>query len=258
MPDWDLVIGHGPVLVTAIHDGHAIRNSLLPHLAIDEASRRREEDPMTAALTRAGDVRLVARQSRFQVDLNRPRHKCISSDPADTWGLQIWKPGLPGAELDASMREHDQFYTLVRALIDALLKQWGKVLLVDVHSYNHRRDGPQGPVAPMLGNPDIELGVTTLDRTRWGSVAKRFADVLRDHPINDAKPDVRENIRFPTGGYFPEWVYATYGDKVCTISPEYKKIFMDEWTGKLDIAALEHCRDGLQHAIDAVRPEFLA
>lgn len=68
---------------------------------------------------------------------------------------------------------------------------------------------------------------------------------------------MRENVRYPTGGYFPEWVYATWGDRVCTISPEYKKIHMDEWTGQVDIDALEDFRDGLERAVDAVRGDFL-
>src|SRR5690606_12140320 len=69
--------------------------------------------------------------------------------------------------------------------------------------------------------------------------------------------DVRENVRYPTGGHFPEWVYATWGDRVCTISPEYKKIHMDEWTGQVDIDALEDFRDGLESAVDGVRGDFL-
>ena len=70
------------------------------------------------------------------------------------------------------------------------------------------------------------------------------------------EPDVRANVRFPTGGHLPEWVYARWGARVCTISPEYKKIFMDEWTGQADIAALHALRNGLQAAVDAVRPDF--
>ena len=51
-------------------------------------------------------------------------------------------------------------------------------------------------------------------------------------------------------------MYARWGARVCTISPEYKKIFMDEWTGQADIAALHALRNGLQAAVDAVRPDF--
>ena len=254
--DWDLVLGDGPVIATAIHDGHEVRQSLQPFLAIGEDERRREEDPLTGLLTVVGDVRLQAHASRFQVDLNRPRDKAFSTDPADTWDLQIWRDTLPDSERECSLAEHDRFYAMMRELIDTLLARWGTLLLIDIHSYNHRRDGADAEPAPSRGNPDIELGVTTLDPRRWGKVATRFADTLRANPISGRNPDVRENVRFPTGGYFPEWVYATWGERVCTISPEYKKTYMDEWTAQADIAAIEDMRRSLRNAVDAVRGEF--
>ncbi|QOW24719.1 N-formylglutamate amidohydrolase [Lysobacter sp. H23M47] len=257
-PNWDILIGDGPVIATAIHDGHAMRPSLEPHLALGAEDRRREEDPLTGVLTSVGDVRIRVDTSRFQVDLNRPRDKAVSNDPADTWGLQVWHAPLPAHEMQRSLAGHDEFYATVTELIDRMLERWDALLLIDIHSYNHRRDGADAPPAPQAGNPDIELGVTTLDPDRWGHVADRFAEVLRQHPIAGREPDVRENVRFPTGGHFPEWVYATWGERVCTISPEYKKHYMDEWTGLADIAVLEQCRRGLAKAVAAVRPEFLA
>lgn len=177
--DWDLIIGHGPVLATAIHDGHAIRKSLQPYLAIDPQQRRREEDPMTGMLTTVADVRLRVRTSRFEVDLNRPRDKAVPDDPADTWGLRVWRQALPDHEISQSLAIHDDFYTTIRALLDAMIEQWGCVLLLDLHSYNHRRDGANAAPAPSAGNPDIELGVTTLDHRRWGSVLQRFTEALQ-------------------------------------------------------------------------------
>src|SRR5690606_33764110 len=212
------------------HDGHAMRGSLQPHLAIDAAERRREEDPMTGVLAEVGDVRIRVHTSRFEADLNRPRGKAVATDPADVWGLQLWKGDLPGAEVERSLAYYASFYALVTALIEERLERWGRVLLVDIHSYTHRRDAPDAPPAPQRDNPDIELGVTTLDPSRWGHVARRFRDVLRTTPVAGRCPDVRENVRFPTGGHFPEWVYATWGERVCTISPEFKKVYMDEWT----------------------------
>lgn len=258
LEDWDISLGEGPIVATAIHDGHRLRESLLPHLAIAAEDRRREEDPLTSLLTSVGDMRISARRSRFQVDLNRPRELAISTNPEHTWGLRIWRDSLPQSEVEASLRTHDDFYAMVAELLDRMIARWGCVLLIDLHSYNHRRDGPDAAPAAQEENPDIELGVTTLDFPRWGAVANRFADTLRAHPVSGRLPDVRENVRFPTGGHFPEWVHANYGDKVCTISPEYKKIYMDEWTAQVDIAALEDLRDGLQRAVDAVRPEFMA
>lgn len=256
--DWDILIGDGPVIATAIHDGHAMRPSLHPHLALNAADRRREEDPLTGVLTAVGDVRVRVDSSRFQVDLNRPRDKAVANDPADTWGLQVWHDRLPDDERERSLAGHDRFYAMVTELIERMLERWDALLLIDIHSYNHRRDGVDAAPAPQTDNPDIELGVTTLDPDRWGGVAQRFAQVLRQRTIDGRNPDVRENVRFPTGGYFPEWVYATWGERVCTISPEYKKRYMDEWTGQADIAVLEDCRRGLRDAVAAVRPEFLA
>lgn len=256
--DWDIVLGHGPVIATAIHDGHAMRASLRPHLAVSDHERRREEDPLTGVLTAVGDVRIRANASRFQVDLNRPRDKALSTNPADTWGLRIWRHELPADELARSLAGYDRFYAMVTELIERMLARWDAVLLIDIHSYNHRRDGADAAPAAQSGNPDIELGVTTLDPARWGGVARRFAQALRDSPIGGHNPDVRENVRFPTGGYFPEWVYATWGERVCTMSPEYKKHYMDEWTGQADITVLEESRRGLQNAVDVVRAEFLA
>ena len=255
-PDWDIVVGDGPVIATAIHDGHAIRESLVPWLASSEKERRREEDPLTGMLTSVGDVRIRVRSSRFEVDLNRPRDKAISVDPADTWDMRVWKDSLPQSEIDRSLRTWDAWYAMMRTLLDATIARWGCALLIDLHSYNHRRDGASGEIADPAKNPDIELGVTTLDTQRWGDVAQCFREELTRHPLGNRTLDVRENVRFPTGGYFPEWVYREYGERVCTISPEYKKIFMDEWSGEVDIASIETLRSGLEAAIAAVRPEF--
>lgn len=254
---WDLVVSDGPVIATAIHDGHVLRESLLSRVALDDDARQREEDPLTSLLTQVGDTRLRVRRSRFEIDLNRPRDEAVYATPDACWGLDVWKVPLGDAEIAASRALHDHFYDMVGELIDRTVDRWGSALLIDIHSYNHRRDGPEAAPAAQNDNPDIELGITTLDPARWGETARRFANVLRRHPVRGALPDVRCNVRFPTGGHFPEWIYAHWGEKVCTISPEYKKIFMDEWTGQADIPALYALRDGLEHAVNAVRPEFM-
>jgi N-formylglutamate deformylase len=254
--DWDITVADGPVVATAIHDGHAIRDALQPLLRLADEERLREEDPLTGLFTSVGDVRICARTSRFEVDLNRPRDGAVYARPADCWGLEVWRTPLPRAEIERSLAAWDRFYAMVEELLERLLSRWEAVLLIDLHSYNHRRDGADLPPAAQDGNPDIELGLTTAAPARWGAVCERFAEALRRTPVRGAVPDVRANVRFPTGGHFPEWVYARWGDRVCTISPEYKKIFMDEWTAQVDLVALEALRRGLRHAVDAVRPAF--
>ena len=44
---WNHKKGNGPLIATAIHDGHVIRPDLLDILGISESDRLREEDPFT-------------------------------------------------------------------------------------------------------------------------------------------------------------------------------------------------------------------
>lgn len=256
IPGWQLRVGDGPIIATAIHDGHRIRDSLQPYLAIDDADRRREEDPLTGLFSSVVDTSLRVRSSRFECDVNRPRDKAVSTNPEDTWGLRIWQDNLPETEIAKSLADYDRFYAEAAILLEQLIERHGSLLLLDIHSYNHRRDGATSPPSSQQDNPDIDLGVTTLDAKRWGEVADAFAGILAESKVDDRQPDVRSNVRYPTGGYFPEWVYARYGTAICTISIEYKKIFMDEWTGQADIAITDDLRTGLERAVAGVRPAF--
>lgn len=255
-PHWEISLGDGPVVATAVHDGHRLRDSLHRLMALGEQDRLRDEDPLTGMLTTVGDVQLRVHTSRFEVDLNRPRNLAVYTDPADAWGLEVWNQALPQSEVDRSLAIHDHFYRTFATLIESLIARWGRVVLLDIHSYNHRRDGPLAAPADAAGNPDIDLGMTTFDDSRFGSLGARFSQALRSVPLRGGLPDVRDNVRYDGGGHFPEWVYRNYGDAVCSISLEYKKVFMDEWTAQADIAAIEDLRAGLRHAVDAIRPEL--
>lgn len=252
-PPWDLLVTEGPVMVTAIHAGHTIRPSLQPWLALDEAGRLREEDPLTDYFLPAGDTVLRANRSRFECDLNRPVERCITSDPAETWGVRVWNDALPHAEIEASRALHRHFYTLMAERVKAMIAAHGEVLVLDLHSYNHRRGSPNARLAPQSGNPDIDLGATTLDHDAHGGLLAAFAEGLASRPFRDAMPDVRVNVRWKDGGNFPEWLHATFGAKTCVITLEYKKVFMDEWSGKADILALEDLREGFHAGLARAR-----
>ena len=114
---WNTLEGGGPAVAVAVHAGHDVRPELEPWLEADMHVRLREEDPMTDHLLTAADTCVRANRSRFEVDLNRPRARCISENPEDTWGLRIWKDGLPEEAKEASRTLHDAFYAEVEALI---------------------------------------------------------------------------------------------------------------------------------------------
>ena len=78
---WRLHLGNGPLIATAIHDGHEVRDDVAGHLALNDSERLREEDPFTAGWTVVAPTRVVGTRSRFEVDLNRPRDKAIFRTP---------------------------------------------------------------------------------------------------------------------------------------------------------------------------------
>ena len=56
---------------------------------------------------------------------------------------------------------------------------------------------------------------------------------LREYEFPAGSLDVRENIKFD-GGYFAQWIGERFPGTVCNLCIEFKKFFMDEWTGTLD------------------------
>jgi N-formylglutamate deformylase len=252
---WSFDIGDGPVVATAIHSGHQVRPDLEEWLAISEADRLREEDPLTGMWTSVGDSFIQVFRSRFEVDLNRPRETAITRNDGETWGLEIWRETPPEHVVERSLDEYDRFYRELRSFFDTLTADWHSVLVLDLHSYNHRRAGPDAPAENLVGNPEINIGTGTMDRDRWASLVDCFTAALRNQPFDGRPLDVRENVKFK-GRHFPEWLHRTYPEQVCVLSLEFKKFFMDEWRGTADIAALEELRVALQNATDATRPEL--
>jgi hypothetical protein len=252
---WEIREASGPVIVAAIHAGHDVSPGAARHLIVEEQDRYREEDPLTDFCLGLGDTSIRVNRSRFEVDLNRPRQRAVATDPADTWGVRIWDGAPPAEVVEESLRLHRSFYETVGALLDESIARWGQVLVLDVHSYNHRRDGP-GTEADPAGNPDIDLGVTTLDRERFGALLRRFTEALGRCSVGGRALDVRENVKYDGGGHFPEWLHRRHPTTACVISLEYKKVFMDEWTGMADVAALNALRASLALAIAAAREEL--
>ena len=220
-----------PIVAVALHGGHRLRREVERCMALDEATRRREEDPCTDVWARAFPARVIVNRSRFEVDMNRPQGSCVYTSPETAWGLDVWRPGLPDEVADKSRQLHRAFYGQVRDLLAGLVERWGHVIVLDLHSYNHRRGGPEAPADDPRDRPDINIGTGSMDRRRWGQVVESFMDGLRQ-PLGGPSLDVRENVCF-RGGYFPTWVHQTFPDSVCALAVEVKKTYMNEWSGRV-------------------------
>ena len=229
-PTWSVVAGDGPLVATAIHDGHLIRGELRDRCALTEAERLREEDPFTGEWTTVAGTRVVARRSRFEVDLNRPRERAVYLEPDDAWGLKVWREPLTPGMVERSLSFHDSYYAELKQLLKKKVDRHGRFVLFDLHSYNHRRSGPEGPPAAPEENPEVNIGTGNLDRGLWAPVVDAFRSALGGFDFGGRHLDVRENVKF-RGGYLSKWVQQEFPGVGCALAIEFKKFFMDEWTG---------------------------
>jgi hypothetical protein len=248
--------GEGPLVVTAIHDGHDVRPDVERRMRIDDQRRLYEEDPYTGRFTPLGDTGITVHRSRFEVDLNRPRYEAVYRGPKDAWGLDVWKEGEPPRHvIETSQQEHDAFYAEAERVFEALKAEYGAFVVIDMHTYNHRRDGPDGPPADPATNPEINIGTASMNRDRWSGLIDRFMGDLRAFDFRGRSLDVRENVKF-IGGEFSRWIHERFPAAGCSINVELKKTFMDEWTGELDEAHLNDLYAAIASTVPGVREEL--
>ncbi len=252
------IVGDGgfvSVVAAAIHSGHELRPEVAAISALNHEERLREEDSHTGYLTQVAGTRIVVRRSRFEVDLNRRREKAVYLQPEDAWGMKVWREHPPQLLIDQSLNEYDTFYSAVHVLLQRIAERHNHFLVLDLHSYNHRRSGQHSPPAPPEENPEVNVGTGSLDKERWSRVVDCFMEHLREYPFLGGHLDVRENVKF-RGGHFPTWVNNLFPNTGCALAIEFKKFFMDEWTGTLYSNVLDEMKNALDYASTGTEVEL--
>lgn len=218
-------------MATAIHSGHAVRDDVLRCMRVSDRERLREEDPYTDGwATAAGGSTIIVHASRFEFDLNRPPDKAVYKAPEDAWGIDVWREE-PGSQIHArSLDFYHTFYSNVLAMLTRVEAQYGRFVVLDLHNYNHRRDGPNAEPADERMNPEVNLGTGSMDCAKWDWAVDLFATSLRNSEHLGGDVDVRRDVKFK-GGWFPTWIHKTFPETGCALAIEFKKTFMNEWTG---------------------------
>lgn len=253
-PPWIVTNGDDPVVATAIHAGHSLRPEVEALTKLSEAHRLMEEDPFTDQWVNVAENSIIVDVSRFEVDLNRPREKAVYIRAEDAWGLDLWKSEPSADIVNRSLEIYDEFYAELGQLCDRVIDAHGRVVVLDIHSYNHRRNGADAAVDDPELNPEINLGTESIAAS-WSPVVSAFTKAMSELPFYDDTLDVRTNVKF-RGGNMSRWVNARYKDHGCSIAIEMKKIFMDEWSGVLDEGIASTIGNILQSAVGSIREEL--
>ncbi len=251
--EFSIDASRSPVLATAIHDGNQVRDELNDLFNLSANERFREEDPHTGTIARAFPNYLIGSRSRFEVDLNRSKDKAVYQKPEDAWGLKVWKEPISQEMVARSLKFYDEFYKAAAEQVQQLIDRHGYAIVYDLHSYNHRREGPDAPAASQEGNPDVDILTSGIHMDTWRPVLDKFKQVLGEYPFPGKQLDVREEVRF-TGdkSHFMQYILHRFQEKVLVPSIEFKKIFMDEWTNELSQDKLDHLTEALKKTVPAV------
>jgi N-formylglutamate amidohydrolase len=239
---WTVQRGAGPIVATAIHDGHELRPEIAHIIRLSDDERLREEDPFTGQAVLDVPTHVIAHRSRFEFDLNRGTDEAIYLTREQSWGLDVWSEPPPPDLVERSLAIHAAYYAMLGQLLQTVADRHERFVLIDVHSYNHRRDGPDGDAAPPEQAPDINIGTFSMPREQWAFLLDPLMEAMRGFGFNGRRLDVRENIAFQGKGAQTRFVHERFPGRGCAIALEFKKFFMDEWTGVPDPQELEAMR----------------
>ena len=211
-----------PYLCGAVHDGHQFRKSLWENCLHTEYERWYEEDPCTKAMVQTMPIVIAGCDSRFEYDLNRSPDGAIYTD---AWGKQLWHEPLSKEEYDISLQKHRRFYDVVHSLVETLEKQFGKVIVFDMHSYNWVRWDREVPT--------WNLGTINIDNERFSGIVEAWRKKLAAMRLpNDIKSTAKINDTFQGNGFFLRYITETF-DNTLVLATEIAKVYCDELSGTI-------------------------
>ena len=111
-----------------------------------------------------------------------------------------------------------------------------------------------GEAAAVPEGPEIRRAADRIARVLVGrriEAAEFTPETLRSFDFPGGRLDVRENVKF-FGGNWPRWIHETFPDNGVAIAVEFKKFFMDEWTGEPDEGCIEAIGEALTFTAPAV------
>ena len=213
-----------------MHAGSRMDPVFRENLLISEQDQFREEDPYMQSFITEFPFQVIARDSRYEYDLNRDPDDAVYPFDRPKYGMRVWKREFSKNELRAGELKHLEFYELMDILIRYMLERNPTAIIFDMHSYCYQREKKQDWYQDP--KPGINLGTKAVNREKFGERIDMFMEDLGGQIIENNEVRAAENEVF-MGGYLSRRISREYYDRVLVLALEYKKIFMDEWSGEL-------------------------
>ena len=146
----------------ALHNGNRVGSEVLEAMEVGQEERFREEDPHTDSFIQDFPLKLIARDSRFEYDLNREPHRSIYPFDALKWGLKVWCREVTPEEHERSLSKHQEFHDLVDLATLYMLRNNKYAVIFDMHSYCYQREEKQAWYKD--SRPEINLGSKSVNK----------------------------------------------------------------------------------------------
>lgn len=233
-----------PLLAVALHASSRMPGEAAANTKASIAARRYEEDPYTDRLLAGLPLTLIALDSRFAYDVNRSPESAVSRTPDQVWGIDLWHAPPSEAQVAAALERYREVHALIDALVGGLVERFGAALVLDCHSYNHRR---ATPVPGRRSQPLFDVGTRGADRQRWTPVIEDWLARLGRVRVPDIETTVGENEVYDGTGELVRAVRRRHPDAL-VLPTEVRKSYMDEHTGVPDEPRIEALRRQLGEA----------
>ena len=217
-----------PCFGLAIHAGHRVREELLSKMAIDEREREYEEDTFVDEFISDYPMQMIALDSRYEYDLNRSSDQAVYLKPFQSWGKKVWRTPPTKEELAISYQKWDEFHELLDYMIGESIKQHGKTLVFDMHSYNFQRKSFFGKEKQL---PLFNVATSEKDHKKYKKVIDLTLSELQTVEIPGHATTVKENEVFVKDGAVATSIESKF-DQALVLPIEVKKVYMNEHTGE--------------------------
>ena len=233
-----------PIIATAIHAGHQVRDELLPYMALSSDQRLFEEDEGTELMIKGQPNRIWGLESRAVYDLNRYSDMALPLTAEKFWGTRVYQSTPPDDMNLRSLKNYHMFYHFIGTVITHMLDLFGYCIVYDIHSYNISRQKEKGFKSP----PVFNLGTAALDRLKWKLEIETWLENLKRISLPGIETNVAENEVFSGKGAFCEQLIQ-WDEHILVLPTEVSKFYMNEFTGKVYPEIIHALQKGLDQAI---------